>query len=124
MIYFKNIIDVFYTVNTKTMDSKKAVTPLLPITDLLTSDVSTSVSEITKKVDFAVTSELKKVQDTEHEKIQKVLKDEITRLTETQTKNNDEIKKRVTELQSIRENNLVVAGAVSGLKKVLGDLSN
>lgn len=105
------------------MDSKKTVTPLLPITDLLTSGVSTSVSEITKKVDSAVTSELKKVQDTEHEKIQKVLKDEITRLTETQTKNNDEIKKRVTELQSIRENNLVVAGAVSGLKKVLGDLS-
>lgn len=43
---------------------------------------------------------------------------EINSLVTIQASNNDEIKKRMTEIQSLRESNLVVVGAIRGLKKI------
>ena len=43
---------------------------------------------------------------------------EIAGLTDIQSNNNEEVKKRLTEIQSLRENNLVVVGAIGGLKKL------
>ncbi|CAM9094074.1 unnamed protein product [Ectocarpus sp. 12 AP-2014] len=47
---------------------------------------------------------------------------ELTSLGKVQSSNNDEIKKRMTEIQSLRENNLVVVGAIGGLKKMKDSL--
>ena len=43
---------------------------------------------------------------------------ELANLTNIQSNNNEEIKKRLTDIQSLRENNLVVVGAIGGLKKI------
>jgi len=43
---------------------------------------------------------------------------EIANLQKIQADNNEEIKKRLTDIQSLRENNLVVVGALGGLKKL------
>jgi hypothetical protein len=49
---------------------------------------------------------------------QEVIDSEIASLQKIQSTNNDEIKKRLTDIQSLRENNLVVVGALGGLKKM------
>lgn len=46
------------------------------------------------------------------------IESEIAGLTDIQSNNNEEVKKRLTEIQSLRENNLVVVGAIGGLKKL------
>lgn len=43
---------------------------------------------------------------------------ELASLNTIQCTNNEEIKKRLTDIQSLRENNLVVVGAIGGLKKI------
>ncbi|CAM9204977.1 unnamed protein product [Pylaiella littoralis] len=47
-----------------------------------------------------------------------LIESEISHLTGVQATNNDEIKKRLTEIQALRESNLVVAGALGGLRKI------
>lgn len=47
-----------------------------------------------------------------------LIDNEITSLDAIQSKNNEEIKKRLADIQSLRENNLVVVGAIGGLKKI------
>lgn len=112
-----------------TTNPKPGVTPenkpLLPISDLLyvDNDVSKTVSSISNKMDRAVTDGLQKVKETEHERVKKVIMEEIDQLAQKQDKTNEEIKRRVAELQSLRESNLVVAGAVSGLRKILNEVS-
>lgn len=101
-----------------------ATTPLLPISDLLSEDVSSTASTISNKVDLAVTDGLQKMKETENEKVVSIIKKEMSHLVQLQEKNNEDIKKKAAELQGIRENNLVVSGAVSGLKKVLKEIEN
>lgn len=43
---------------------------------------------------------------------------ELESLVKIQDSNNEEIKKRLTDIQRLRENNLLVVGAISGLKKI------
>lgn len=47
-----------------------------------------------------------------------IIDSELANLGKVQSNNNDEIKKKLTDIQSIRENNLVVVGAIGGLKKM------
>lgn len=47
-----------------------------------------------------------------------IIEIELASLSKIQTSNNEEIKKRLTEIQKFRENNLVVVGAIGGLKKL------
>lgn len=102
--------------------SKK--TPLLPIADLLSQDISNTASSISSNLDKAVTSGLQKAKTTENERVSTIINNEITQLNQKQDKINDEIKKKVAELQSLREKNLVVAGAVSGLRSILDNINN
>ncbi len=91
--------------------------PLLPVPDLLLRDASSDDDAGAKsRPDASDVSEAEKRRATS------VIRAEMEHLTRTQERNNDEIKKRASDLQALRENNLVVAGAVSGLKKVLRDL--
>ncbi|CAM9101276.1 unnamed protein product [Ectocarpus sp. 8 AP-2014] len=48
-----------------------------------------------------------------------MIQSELDSLSKIQTSNNEEIKKRLTEIQTFRENNLVVVGAIGGLKKLM-----
>ncbi|CAM9098590.1 unnamed protein product [Sphacelaria rigidula] len=54
---------------------------------------------------------------------QEVIDSEIASLRKIQSTNNDEIKKRLMDIQSLRENNLVVVGALGGLKKMKESLN-
>lgn len=47
-----------------------------------------------------------------------IIDTEIENLSNIQTNNNEEIKKRLSDIQRFRENNLVVVGAIGGLKKI------
>ncbi|CAM9106511.1 unnamed protein product [Ectocarpus sp. 12 AP-2014] len=47
-----------------------------------------------------------------------MIESELDNLAKLQTKNNEEIKKRMTGIHGFRENNLVVVGAMGGLKKI------
>lgn len=47
-----------------------------------------------------------------------IIDSELGNLGKVQTQNNEEIKKRLTEIQTFRESNLVVVGAIGGLKKI------
>lgn len=98
---------------------KTAQGPLLPISDLLTDDVSGTASSISDKVDRVVMDGMKKIKVDEGSRIVDIINKEIETLTKSQEKNNEEHNKRVKEIQTIREHNLVISGAVSGLKKVL-----
>ncbi len=97
--------------------------PLLPITDLLSSDVTKTASFVSDKVDLLVSDGMNKVKTEESSRILKIITDEIGKLSTTQDKNNEEIKKRMSDLQALRENNLVIAGAVSGLKKMAQEIN-
>lgn len=105
------------------MMNQNKESPLLPITDLMSNDVSKTVSFVSERVDRAVSEGMTKVKGEESERILNILTDEISKLSTTQEKNNEEIKKRVADVQSLRENNLVIAGAVSGLKKMVQEIN-
>lgn len=47
-----------------------------------------------------------------------LIEKEIIHLNNIQSGNNDDIKKKLTEIQTIRESNLVVVGALGGLKRI------
>lgn len=47
-----------------------------------------------------------------------IIDNELESLAKIQDSNNEEIKKRLAEIQRLRENNLLVVGAVGGLKKI------
>ena len=103
-----------------TESSKKvAQGPLLPISDLLSDEMSPTTSSISEKVDRVVSDGMKKIKGDEGSRIVDIINAEIETLTKSQDKNNEEHNKRVKEIQTIREHNLVISGAVSGLKKVL-----
>jgi hypothetical protein len=104
------------------MPPQTTTKPLLPIADLLSPDISTA-SSISDKVDCAVKEGLKKVKAGENDRVTRILEDEIAELLLAQEKNNDEIRKRALDLQTLKEKNLVVAGAVSGLRKVLKNVA-
>ena len=104
--------------NTDT-SKKVAQGPLLPIADLLSDEISTTASSISEKVDRVVTEGMEKIKGGEGARIVDIINGEIVRLTKSQEKNNEEHNKRVKEIQTIREQNLVISGAVSGLKKIL-----
>lgn len=118
-------VDTRGTISTIIMETSKnsshetTSTPLLPISDLISSDISNTASDISTKVDLAVADGLQKAKGKENDRVTSIIRGELEQLTQTQAKNNEEIKKKASELQSLRENNLVVAGAVSGLRKVL-----
>lgn len=106
--------------SSSTESSKKvAQGPLLPITDLLSDEVSPTASSISEKVNRVVSDGMKKIRGDEGSRVVDIINAEIETLTKSQEKNNEEHNKRVKEIQTIREHNLVISGAVSGLKKVL-----
>ena len=105
---------------TATESSRKtAQGPLLPVSDLLSDDMSGASSSISERVDRVVSDGMKKIRGDEGSRIVDIINEEIATLTKSHDKNNEEHNKRVKEIQSIREQNLVISGAVTGLKKVL-----
>lgn len=109
--------------SSNTESSKKcAKGPLLPISDLLSDGIPRTTSSISEKMDQVVTDGMKKVKGEEGARIVDIINGEIATLTKSHDRNNEEYNKRVKEIQAIREQNLVISGAVSGLKKILASI--
>lgn len=108
--------------NTTESSKKSAQGPLLPITDLLSDEMPRTASSISEEVDRVVTDGLKKVKGDEGARIVDIITGEIETLIKSQERNNEEHNKRIKEMQVIREKNLVISGAVSGLKKILASI--
>ncbi|CAN0370567.1 unnamed protein product [Ectocarpus sp. 12 AP-2014] len=87
-------------------------TPLIPMSEMFGSNTNermasrqpTEQQECLQKASLAYVLE--------------IIEGELDSLSKIQTSNKEEIKKRLTEIQSLRENNLVVVGAIGGLKKI------
>ena len=83
--------------------------PLIPMSEMFSS--STTESKDVRQKSGQPPSSTKDLIDIE-----------LETLTTVQTSNNEEIKKRLTDIQSLRENNLVVIGAIGVLKKLKKNL--
>ena len=90
--------------------------PLLPISELCSSSVQDNL--VADKLNKMMSDEVARVHKTEKDSVIQKIDDELKRLNETQEKTTSEIKKRVTEVQSLKDNNLVIAGAAAALKKI------
>ena len=89
------------------------------------SDVSgkNSLTPVSEMFASATAAETQKVAEMSSKKgtlsyAQEMIGLEIDKLQHIQSENNEEIKKRLKDIQGLRENNLVVAGAIGGLKNV------
>ena len=89
--------------------------PLIPMSEMFGA-VAENSRDKTQLTDQSHQQQLPKKGSTSYS--QDVIDREIANLDAIQSKNNEEIKKRLTEIQSLRENNLVVVGALGGLKKI------
>jgi len=87
-------------------------TPLIPMSEMFGS--STNESNDSRQP----MEQQKSLQKASLAYVEEIIESELCSLTKIQTSNNEEIKKRLTEIQSFRENNLVVVGAIGGLKKI------
>jgi len=87
-------------------------TPLIPTPEMFGS--STNESNDSRQP----MEQQKSLQKASLAYVEEIIESELCSLTKIQTSNNEEIKKRLTEIQSFRENNLVVVGAIGGLKKI------
>jgi len=90
--------------------------PLLPISELCQS--STKEHSSVDKINKMMTDEISNIQKAEKESILKKIDVETKTLVGKQEEIQAEIQKRVTEVQTLKENNLVLAGAISSLKKI------
>ena len=87
-------------------------TPLIPMSEVFGSNTNES-NDSRQPVE-----QQKPLQKASPAYVLEIIESELDSLTKIQTFNNEEIKKRLTEIQSFRENNLVVVGAIGGLKKM------
>lgn len=85
--------------------------PLIPMSEFFTS-------RTTDDTDAAITATKDQTKKGTPNYTLDMIESEITNLTSIQTNNNEEIKKRLTDIQKYRENNLVVVGALGGMKKI------
>ncbi|CAN0448788.1 unnamed protein product [Ectocarpus sp. 12 AP-2014] len=93
-------------------DNVSTHTPLIPMSEMFGSNTKESIAsrqpmeqqKCSQKASLAYVLE--------------IIDGELDSLSKMQTSNKEEIKKRLTEIQSFRENNLVVVGAIGGLKKI------
>ncbi len=85
--------------------------PLIPMSEIFTS-------RTTANADAATTATRDQTRKGTYIYTLDLIESEINNLTSIQTSNNEEIKKRLTDIQKYRENNLVVVGALGGMKKM------
>lgn len=85
--------------------------PLIPMSEIFTSRTAADT-------DAAITATRGQTREGTSSYTLDLIESEITNLTSIQTNNNEEIKKRLTDIQKYRENNLVVVGALGGMKKM------
>lgn len=93
-------------------ENVSAHTPLIPMSEMFgpsTNDSGDSRQPMEQQ---------KSLQKASLAYVLEIIQSELDSLTKIQTSNNEEIKKRLTEIQGFRENNLVVVGAIGGLKKI------
>lgn len=88
-------------------------TPLIPMSEMF--GPSTNESSDSRQ---PIMEQQKSLQKASLAYVLEIIESELGSLTKIQASNNEEIKKRLTEIQSFRENNLVVVGAIGGLKKM------
>lgn len=88
--------------------------PLIPMSDIFSPSSTSQYNKDTRK---QFESPVARSQPATPSVID-LMDKEIANLQKIQTDNNEEIKKRLTDIQSLRENNLVVVGALGGLKKL------
>ena len=98
--------------------------PLLPVADLMSQEIPGPSSSISESVDKAVAESLKKAKGSETERIRTIMNDEISRMSTVQEQNNEEIRKKASDLQVLKDKNLVLAGAISSLKKVMESIAS
>lgn len=72
------------------------------------------------KMNTMVSEEMNSIKKAERSRWESIIDSEIKTLIGTQEKTTEEIKKKLTEIQTLKEHNLVISGAISGLKKVRG----
>lgn len=90
--------------------------PLIPMSEMFAT--STAASEVPKDTRQPVEQQQPPSKKGSLSYSLELIDLELTNLTNIQSTNNEEIKKRLTDIQSLRENNLVVVGAIGGLKKI------
>lgn len=96
-------------------DSVPTHTPLIPMSEMFTTSTT---SETHKDIRQPVDQHQQNPKKGSLAYSTEVIDSEIANLTSIQSNNNEEIKKRLADIQSLRENNLVVVGALGGLKKI------
>lgn len=89
--------------------------PLIPMSEMFTTS---SASEVRKDTRQPVEQQQLPSKKGSLSYSLELIDLELANLTNIQSTNNEEIKKRLTDIQSLRENNLVVVGAIGGLKKI------
>ena len=94
-------------------DSVQTHTPLIPMSEMFATS-----TDVNKDIHQPVNQQQQGSKKGSRSHSMEVIDLEIANLTEIQSNNNEEIKKRLTDIQSLRENNLVVVGAIGGLKKI------
>ena len=104
-------------------DSLSNHAPLIPMSEMFASNTTTAATAAsTATAATAATASSTEQQQALRKGSRayslELIDNEIENLSSIQSKNNEEIKKRLTDIQSLRENNLVVVGALGGLKKL------
>lgn len=91
-------------------DSASNHAPLIPMSEMFMS--STPESKDARQ------SADKQSSKTSPSYVLDLIDNELESLVKIQNSNNEEIKKSLTDIQRLRENNLLVVGALGGLKKI------
>lgn len=92
-------------------DSTTNNTPLIPMSEMFMSSTAEN-----KEIRQPAEQQLSKRASPSY--APELIDKELESLVKIQDSNNEEIKKRLTDIQRLRENNLLVVGAISGLKKI------
>lgn len=86
-------------------------TPLIPMSEILMSGTNESSGP-------RQPPEQQSSKTTSSSHVLEIIESDLKSLSNIKNSNNEEIKKKLTEIQSLRENNLVVVGAIGGLQKI------
>ncbi|CAM9555172.1 unnamed protein product [Ectocarpus sp. 8 AP-2014] len=97
-------------------ESVSTHTPLIPMSEMFGSNTNENGDSHSRQP--MEQQQQKSSQRASLTYVLEIIESELGSLAKIQTSNNEEIKKRLTEIQSYRESNLVVVGAISGLKKI------
>lgn len=92
--------------------------PLIPMSEMFMSNTATE-----NKKDARQHADQQVTKKGSMSYAQEMIDNEIASLQKVQSNNNEEIKKRLTDIQALRENNLLVVGALGGLKKIKENLN-